>query len=55
MQRSAPIGNNDESSSGRKSATPTPRGDNPSPSKPEAVVHAMKVWHKVPTCRTYFA
>lgn len=41
--RSAPVGNNDDSYSGRKSATPTPRGDNTSPSKPEAVVHAMKV------------
>lgn len=43
IQRSAPIGNNDDNYSGRKSATPTPRGDNTSPSKPEAVVHAMKV------------
>lgn len=41
--RSAPVGNNNESMGGRKSITPTPRGDNSSPSKPEAVVHAMKV------------
>lgn len=41
--RSAPVGNHDDGYNGRKSATPTPRGDNTSPTKPEAVVHAMKV------------
>ena len=52
-QRSAPVGYHDDC--GRTSITPTPRGDNTSPAKPEAVVHAMKVcFHIVLECQYCF-